>query len=110
LAKPSFIPRRKIMAQVNPFTGMTKILASTPRRWKPAVVHASNYVEGDAALHSVGIGLYTSDGGEVTYHDMYDAETTITLLPGILFPTSVIRITAFTGSDLQVGFITGPLA
>lgn len=98
------------MSQVNPFTGMRLILASVPRRWKNVTPHASNYLEGDASLHSVGVALLSSDGGEVTYVDMYGTSVTQTLVAGIHLPTSVIRVTAFSGANLDVGFMTEPLA
>jgi hypothetical protein len=97
------------MGQINPFTGMNSVLASVPKRWLNAVVHASNYLEGDGDLHSVGIALYSSDGGTVTYRDMYDTAVTQVLSPGVILPTSVIRVTAFSGTNLDVAFLTGPL-
>lgn len=97
------------MAQVNPLKGMDKTLASIPEWWKSVTPHASNYLEGNESKHLVAIAFKTFDGGDVTYIDMYGNTRTQTLSAGMILPTTAVRVTAFTGTDLDAAFIGEPL-
>ena len=98
------------MSQVNPLRGFPVNMSSMPHRWMNVTPHATNYLDGTEAKHAVAIAFKTDDGGVVTYVDMYGTTTTQTLSAGMSLPVTAVRVTAFTGTDLDAAFIGEPIA